>query len=53
MLGFAELSKTARRLEAASETGEAFESTFRALMVARSNAISALGGYVTTEQIAT
>jgi HPt (histidine-containing phosphotransfer) domain-containing protein len=52
LLGFAKLSHAARRLETACETGEGFDASVLALMIAKVNALNALSDYMAPEQSA-
>jgi HPt (histidine-containing phosphotransfer) domain-containing protein len=49
VLGFTQLSQAARGLEAACETGEAFDSKLQALLIAKAEATNALSGCMTPE----
>jgi HPt (histidine-containing phosphotransfer) domain-containing protein len=49
VLGFARLSQAARALEAACETGGAFDSSLQALLIARAEATHALSGCIAPE----
>ncbi len=53
LLGFAKLSQAARRLETAFETGEAFDASLAALMIAKDDTIQALDESLAPGQTAT
>ncbi len=53
LLGFAKLSRAARDLEKAFETGEAFDSSLQSLMIAKNEAIHALDESLAPGQTAT